>query len=125
MAFIELKHRRFHCFESQFNDATEHILKISHGSLGCRRIFLFDVFKCKPSLDSNGTMQLKVGHAYQGQSGERRMRLFRPFSQHSDWPYALLPIPMLWNVKMNLNTKIIVVVILSLGILYVLHFPSS
>ncbi|CAI4210221.1 unnamed protein product [Parascedosporium putredinis] len=34
----------------------------------------------------------------------------------TDWLYALLPIPMLWNVDMTKQTKITVIVILGLGI---------
>lgn len=34
----------------------------------------------------------------------------------SDWLYALLPIPMVWNVKMTTQAKATVVVILGLGI---------
>nr|XP_036583058.1 integral membrane family protein [Colletotrichum truncatum]KAF6791954.1 integral membrane family protein [Colletotrichum truncatum] len=35
----------------------------------------------------------------------------------SDWLYALLPIPMIWNVKMTKQAKATVIVILGLGIL--------
>jgi hypothetical protein len=35
----------------------------------------------------------------------------------TDWFTALMPIPLLWNVNLNLNSKISVVSILSLGIL--------
>ncbi|XDG02386.1 hypothetical protein ABKA04_002001 [Annulohypoxylon sp. FPYF3050] len=34
----------------------------------------------------------------------------------SDWMYALIPIPMLWNVKMTAQAKLTVVVVLGLGI---------
>ncbi|KAF6815821.1 integral membrane family protein [Colletotrichum sojae] len=34
----------------------------------------------------------------------------------SDWLYALLPIPMIWNVKMTMQAKATVIVILGLGI---------
>ncbi|KAI1075871.1 hypothetical protein F5B20DRAFT_368620 [Whalleya microplaca] len=34
----------------------------------------------------------------------------------SDWLYALLPIPMIWNVKMTTQAKLTVIVILGLGI---------
>lgn len=35
----------------------------------------------------------------------------------SDWLYALLPIPMIWQVKMSTQSKATVVVILGMGIL--------
>lgn len=35
----------------------------------------------------------------------------------TDWLYALMPIPMIWHVKMSTQTKATVVVILGLGIL--------
>jgi hypothetical protein len=35
----------------------------------------------------------------------------------TDWFTALMPIPLLWNVKLNLNAKLSVGAILSLGIL--------
>ncbi|KAI1458901.1 hypothetical protein F4805DRAFT_106424 [Annulohypoxylon moriforme] len=34
----------------------------------------------------------------------------------SDWMYALIPIPMLWNVKMTAQAKLTVVVVLGLGV---------
>lgn len=34
----------------------------------------------------------------------------------SDWLYALLPIPMLWKVKMTTQAKLTVVVVLGLGV---------
>lgn len=35
----------------------------------------------------------------------------------SDWLFELLPIPMVWNVRMSIQAKLTVVVILSLGVL--------
>ncbi|TGO23513.1 hypothetical protein BPAE_0130g00320 [Botrytis paeoniae] len=35
-----------------------------------------------------------------------------------DWLFALLPIPMLWNIKMSLRLKFSIMIILSLGIVY-------
>ncbi|KAL5606149.1 hypothetical protein BROUX41_006083 [Berkeleyomyces rouxiae] len=34
----------------------------------------------------------------------------------TDWLYAILPVPMLWDVKMNTQTKITVIVVLGLGV---------
>lgn len=42
----------------------------------------------------------------------------------TDWLYALLPIPMIWNVRMTVRAKVTVGWILSLGILWVLPSPS-
>ena len=35
----------------------------------------------------------------------------------TDWLYALLPIPMIWNVKMTKQAKMVVILLLGLGIL--------
>jgi len=37
----------------------------------------------------------------------------------SDWCIGLLPIPLLWNVKLNIRTKITVGILLSMGMMYV------
>ncbi|KAF2087908.1 hypothetical protein K490DRAFT_65188 [Saccharata proteae CBS 121410] len=34
----------------------------------------------------------------------------------TDWIYALLPIPLLWNVQMNLRTKVSVCILFSMGV---------
>jgi len=78
-------------------------------------IFFFAIFTCWPvAYQWDTTIQggtcasdsATVGAAYS----------FSIISIISDWLYALIPIPMLWNVHMNVQTKVSVATILSLGI---------
>lgn len=35
-----------------------------------------------------------------------------------DWFYALLPVPLIWGLQMNVRTKTSVIAVLGIGILY-------
>ena len=85
-------------------------------------VFLFDIFECKP-VEFQWDYTIEGGTCVPGDSLVSAGYAFSVLSVLSDWLFALLPIPMLWNVKMDLHTKIAVVVVLSLGILYVLQSP--
>jgi hypothetical protein len=82
-------------------------------------IFLFDIFECTP-FSYQWDYTILGGTCAPGDSLVSAGYAFSVLSVLSDWLYALLPILMLWNVKMNRQTKVVVVVILSLGALYVL-----
>lgn len=43
----------------------------------------------------------------------------------TDFIFALLPIPMLWNVQLNWRVKLAIMGILSLGLLYAAQSPHS
>jgi len=42
-----------------------------------------------------------------------------------DWLFALMPVPMLWDVKMTVQLKLSIFLILGLGVLYVYFIPLS
>jgi hypothetical protein len=50
---------------------------------------------------------VKVGYAFSG------------MDIASSWTYALLPIPMLWDVHMPWRAKISIMVVLAIGVVYV------
>jgi hypothetical protein len=79
-------------------------------------IFIFNIFQCTPvELQWDFTVKGKCvpGDALVG--GAYALSILAVLS---DWLYALLPIPMMWNVKMNIQTKISVTLVLGLGIMY-------
>lgn len=100
------------------------ILNISVGivAVWTAGIFFFDVFQCKP-VEFQWDYTIEGGTCVSGDSLVSAGYAFSVLSVLSDWLYALLPIPMLWNAKMNIHTKIAIIVILSLGILYILDLP--
>lgn len=102
------------------------ILKISMAivAVWTAGIFFFDIFQCKP-VGFQWDYTSEGGTCVSGDSIVSAGYAFSVLSVLSDWLYALLPIPMLWSVKMNLHTKIVVVIILSLGILCVTHSPCT
>ncbi|KAJ6125706.1 hypothetical protein N7523_003326 [Penicillium sp. IBT 18751x] len=42
----------------------------------------------------------------------------------TDWVTAFLPVPLLWNVQINRNTKISIIGLMGLGVLCAIQFPS-
>ena len=78
-------------------------------------IFFFDVFECKP-VEFQWDYTIQGGTCVSGNSLVNAAYAFSVLSVLSDWFYALLPIPMLWSVKMNQQTKAAIIVILSLGV---------
>jgi hypothetical protein len=83
-------------------------------------VFLFDIFECKP-VEFQWDYTIEGGTCVPGDSLVSAGYAFSVLSVLSDWLFALLPIPMLWNLKMDFHTKIVIVVVLSLDILYVLQ----
>ena len=78
--------------------------------------FFWDLFQCSP-------VQAQWDYTIPGEvcvSSEQIVAAAYALSVMTivtDWMYALLPIPMIWNVKMTKQAKIIVVVLLGLGVL--------
>lgn len=85
-------------------------------------IFFYNVFQCSPI---QGQWDIRLdAKCVSGSSYVSAAYAFSVLAVVSDWLYALIPIPMIWGVKMNSQTKLSVMVILSLGILYVFLFTA-
>ncbi|PHH63449.1 hypothetical protein CDD81_5828 [Ophiocordyceps australis] len=78
-------------------------------------VFLWDVFQCTPVAKQ---WDFRITHGRCASPGEIISAAYAisALSIISDWLYALLPIPMVWNVKMTKQAKATVIVILGLGI---------
>jgi len=75
---------------------------------------LFVIFQCKPvQFQWNTTIE---GGTRAGNFISAAIA-FSVMSILSDWFYAILPIPVLWPLKITLQSKISIVLILSLGIM--------
>lgn len=82
-------------------------------------LFFWNLFQCKPveaqwdytilSSDSNSHC-VSVGEVVNAAYALSAMTVL------SDWLFALLPIPMVWNVKMTMQAKLTVMAILGVGI---------
>ncbi|RDW59065.1 hypothetical protein BP5796_11989 [Coleophoma crateriformis] len=92
------------------------ILRVSIGIVvtWTTAIFLYNVFQCTPV---QGQWDITIGaKCVSGSSYVSAAYAFSILAVLSDWLYALIPIPMIWKVKMNTQTKFSVMVILALGI---------
>ncbi|POR35044.1 Uncharacterized protein TPAR_04763 [Tolypocladium paradoxum] len=80
-------------------------------------VFLWDVFQCTP-VEKQWDFRIQDGHCATGDEIISAAYAISVMTVLSDWLYAsaLLPIPMLWNVKMTKQAKATVIVILGLGI---------
>ncbi|KAM3509948.1 hypothetical protein MY10362_000291 [Beauveria mimosiformis] len=78
-------------------------------------VFFWDVFQCMP-VAKQWDYRITEGHCASGQDIINAAYAISVLTVVSDWLYALLPIPMLWNVKMTKQAKVTVVLILGLGI---------
>ncbi|KAB5545592.1 hypothetical protein GE09DRAFT_967965 [Coniochaeta sp. 2T2.1] len=78
-------------------------------------LFFWDIFQCKP-------VRAQWDYTIPGEvcvSSEQIVAAAYALSVMTivtDWMYALMPIPMIWNVKMTKQAKVIVVVLLGLGV---------
>jgi hypothetical protein len=79
-------------------------------------IFLFEIFQCQPVAAQWDTTILG-GHCVPAESFVEGAYAFSVLAVLSDWLYALLPIPIMWNVQMTIQAKVGVIGILALGIL--------
>ncbi|KOS19290.1 hypothetical protein ESCO_000445 [Escovopsis weberi] len=94
-----------------------HIIRVSLvvvvlWSLG---IFVWDVFQCVP-VEKQWDYRIRGGRCASPAEILAAAYAISALTIISDWLYALLPIPMLWSVKMSKQAKATVILILSLGI---------
>lgn len=97
------------------------ILKISMViiTIWSTAIFLYSIFECQP-VEAQWDFTIQPQKCTSGDSFVAAAYSISVLSIVSDWMYAVLPIFMIWSVQMNLQKKITVGIVLSLGILYVL-----
>lgn len=94
------------------------ILYISMGVIAAwsTGIFLFDIFQCSP-IELQWDFTITNGSCVSLDAIVNGSYAISVLNVLSDWLYALLPIPMIWSVKMTVQAKITVAFILGLGIL--------
>jgi len=99
-----------------------HIIKTSMAVvvIWTAAIFLYNIFQCWP-VQAQWNLRLTDATCVSGTSYVSAAYSFSVLAVGSDWFYALLPIPMIWGVKMNSVTKGLVMIILSMGVLYVFN----
>ncbi|KAM5342621.1 hypothetical protein ACJ41O_013587 [Fusarium nematophilum] len=78
-------------------------------------IFFWNLFQCDP-VEKQWDFRIKDGHCVSAGQIVSAAYAISVMTIVSDWLYALLPIPMLWTVKMTKQAKATVIVILGLGI---------
>lgn len=84
--------------------------------LGSTAIFLFDIFQCTP-VAAQWDFTIPNARCTSASGFVAAAYVFSVLAILSDWVFALLPIPMIWNVQMSIQAKCVVVGVLSLGIL--------
>ncbi len=80
-------------------------------------ILLFDIFQCIPVTAQWDIETQATARCINGDMFTAAAYAFSAMTIVTDWLYALLPIPMIWNVRMSVRAKVTVGWILSLGIL--------
>ncbi|RCI08637.1 hypothetical protein L249_4876 [Ophiocordyceps polyrhachis-furcata BCC 54312] len=78
-------------------------------------LFIWDIFQCTP-VQKQWDFRIERGQCASPKGIVDSVIALTVLTVSSDWLYALLPIPMVWNVKMTLQAKATVIVILGLGI---------
>ncbi|KAI5461187.1 hypothetical protein BGZ63DRAFT_453992 [Mariannaea sp. PMI_226] len=78
-------------------------------------IFFWDIFQCDP-VAKQWDYQITTGSCVGAEQIIAAAYSISAMTIVSDWLYALLPIPMLWAVKMTKQAKATVTVVLGLGI---------
>ncbi|KAK7966697.1 integral membrane family protein [Apiospora aurea] len=82
-------------------------------------LFFWNIFQCNPveaQWDYTILERDPSAHCASGEEIVNAAYALSVMSILSDWLYALIPIPIVWNVKMTLQAKITVVLILSMGV---------
>ncbi|KJZ71691.1 hypothetical protein HIM_08929 [Hirsutella minnesotensis 3608] len=79
-------------------------------------IFFWNIFQCIP-VEKQWDFRIQQGHCASQDAVSSWTTALNVLIILSDWVYALLPVPIVWNVKMTKQAKISVVLILGLGIL--------
>ncbi|KAL6855743.1 hypothetical protein J3F83DRAFT_764119 [Trichoderma novae-zelandiae] len=78
-------------------------------------IFFYDIFQCSP-VQKQWDFRIQGGKCASPNDIIAGAYAISVMTIASDWLYALLPIPMLWSVKMTSQAKATVILILGLGI---------
>ncbi|CVK93171.1 uncharacterized protein FPRO_04463 [Fusarium proliferatum ET1] len=78
-------------------------------------LFFWNLFQCKP-VEMQWDFRIKDGTCVSADQIVSAAYAISVMTVVSDWLYALLPIPMLWSVKMTKQAKTTVIAILGLGI---------
>ncbi|KAM0435172.1 hypothetical protein ACHAPT_003262 [Fusarium lateritium] len=78
-------------------------------------IFFWNMFQCNP-VEKQWDFRIAYGHCVSADEIVSAAYAISAMTIVSDWLYAILPIPMLWTVKMTKTAKATVIVILGLGI---------
>ncbi|CAJ0554201.1 Ff.00g127130.m01.CDS01 [Fusarium sp. VM40] len=78
-------------------------------------LFFWNLFQCHP-VEMQWDFRIKEGKCVSADQIVSAAYAISVMTVVSDWLYALLPIPMLWSVKMTKQAKATVIVILGLGI---------
>jgi hypothetical protein len=79
-------------------------------------IFLYNIFQCTP-VEAQWDFTIQPAKCTSGNSFVAAAYSISVMTILSDWLYALLPIPMIWSVKMTIQKKLTVTFVLSLGVL--------
>jgi hypothetical protein len=79
-------------------------------------LFFWDIFQCNP-VQAQWDYTIPGERCVSSQQIVAAAYALSAMTIISDWLYALLPIPMIWNVKMTKQAKATVIVLLGLGIL--------
>lgn len=85
-------------------------------SIWSTAIFLYNIFQCNP-VQAQWDFTITPKSCVSGTSFVGAAYAISVQSIVSDWLYALLPMFMIWNVQMNVQKKVTVGFILSLGVL--------
>ncbi|KAF7547315.1 hypothetical protein G7Z17_g7819 [Cylindrodendrum hubeiense] len=78
-------------------------------------IFFWDIFQCSP-VAKQWDFRITTGQCVSADQVVAAAYSISVMTILSDWLYALLPVPMLWTVKMTKQAKATVIVILGLGV---------
>ncbi|KAH7318674.1 hypothetical protein B0I35DRAFT_479159 [Stachybotrys elegans] len=78
-------------------------------------LFFWNMFQCNP-VEKQWDFRILDGQCVSVDQIVAAAYAISVMTILSDWLYALLPIPMLWNVKMTTQTKTTVIAILGLGV---------
>lgn len=79
-------------------------------------LFFWDVFQCQP-VAAQWDTTIPGYHCVSATEVVNAAYALSVLNIVTDWLYALLPIPMIWNAKMTAQAKMTVALVLSLGIL--------
>ncbi|KAH6985313.1 hypothetical protein EDB80DRAFT_756783 [Ilyonectria destructans] len=78
-------------------------------------IFFWDIFQCNP-VAKQWDFRIMSGHCVAAHQIVAAAYSISAMTILSDWLYALLPVPMLWAVKMSKQARATVIIILGLGV---------